>query len=204
MTAYIIFGQHPVVHEASFRAQVTAFRELGPTRFHLASPAFLACYFALLSISIKLLDADKQATLNWTEEQASSVASSYFDAAVACLYRANFLQHGNLHALQAISLLVIGGRDAGSAALIANLLASALSVAQDMNWHRLCPDSEWEKQMQDKPATQRSDALIEREMKKRVVWSLAYSDWFSASYRGSWIISRARIETPLPLNCTDE
>lgn len=50
----------------------------------------------------------------------------------------------------------------------------------------------------------RAKALIEREMGKRVLWSLAHTDWFSIPFRRSWILGKAQIQTPLPLNATDE
>lgn len=188
-----------MVHEESFRAQIAAFENLGDNRFSLVSPSWLAAYFAWLAVSIKLLDTDRRNRLHWTEDQASSIASCYFDCAVACLYRHNFLQHGNLDSLQALSLLVLGARDAGyvfrlvggteilctdndltvssSAALIANLLASALSVAQDLNLHRMCSDEAFAQQIKNKPIEAQSAALIEREVSKRTCsrWSQACS-----------------------------
>lgn len=58
--------------------------------------------------------------------------------------------------------------------------------------------------MKGKPTEIRAKALIEREIRKRVLWALAHSDWFAIPFRSSWILGRARITTPLPLNCTDE
>ena len=50
----------------------------------------------------------------------------------------------------------------------------------------------------------RAKALIAREVRKRVIWSLAYTDWFSIPFRRSWVLGKAQITTPLPLNIHDE
>ncbi|KAK4052327.1 hypothetical protein OIO90_004408 [Microbotryomycetes sp. JL221] len=225
---------HSVVHAPMFARQLQEFWDLGEDRFERASSAWLSLYFAMLAVSTKLLDEEEQLALGWSEgtfsgrhdtdgvvadflsqwmaEQTAETATKYFDCCVSCLYRQNFLASYDsgvdalppVFALQAIALLVIGGRDTGSAALIANLLASGLSVAQDLNLHRLCSDADFEAQTKAHPIEIRSRALIEREMQKRTLYALCYSDWFSAPFRSSWILGRARIKTPLPLNCTDE
>ncbi|KAM0786143.1 hypothetical protein ACM66B_006951 [Microbotryomycetes sp. NB124-2] len=195
---------HSVVHGPTWSQQVHEFWELGESRFERASPAWLSLYFAMLATSTKLLDEEEQLALGWSEAQTSAIACKYFDCSVSCLYRQNFLATYDFFTLQAIALLVIAGRDTGSAALIANLLASGLSVAQDLNLHRQCSDQEWDTKMRDQPEDVRSRALIDREMRKRTLYALCYSDWFAAPFRSSWILGRARIKTPLPLNCTDE
>ncbi|ORY85954.1 hypothetical protein BCR35DRAFT_302554 [Leucosporidium creatinivorum] len=207
----VVFGQgfdfgwhHSVVHAGTFSAQLAAFRELGEERFERCSPAWLSLYFALLAVSTKLVDSTQQEHLGWTEEQAAINASTWFQASISCLYRHNYLQNYDFFTLQAIALLVLSGRDAGSAALIASLLSSALSVAQDLLLHRQCSDAEWEASMKGKPVEVRARSLTEREVRKRVLWALAHSDWFAIPFRSAWILGRTRISTPLPLNCTDE
>ncbi|KAK4048405.1 hypothetical protein OIV83_004751 [Microbotryomycetes sp. JL201] len=194
---------HSVIHMPTWSQQVHDFWELGEARFERASAAWLSLYFAVLAISTKLLDEEEQLALGWSEAQTSATACKFFDCSVSCLYRQNFLANYDFFTLQAIALLVIGGRDTGSAALIANLLASGLSVAQDLNLHRQCSDAEWDSKMKDQPEDVRSRALIDRETRKRTLYAMCYSDWFAAPFRSSWILGRARIKTPLPLNCTD-
>lgn len=193
-----------MVHAGTFTAQLAAFRELGEERFEKCSPAWLSLYFSLLAVSTKLVSSAQQDDLGWTEEQAAINASTWFQASISCLYRHNFLQNYDFFTLQAIALLVLSGRDAGSAALIASLLSSALSVVQDLSLHRQCSDAEWDASMKGKPVEIRARSLTEREVRKRVLWALAHSDWFAIPFRSAWILGRARISTPLPLNCTDE
>lgn len=117
---------------------------------------------------------------------------------------AQLLQHPDLSCLQAIALLVLSGRDAGSATLIASLLSAGLSIAQDTGLHRLITDEQWDAALKDRPARLRAQALVDREVKKRVVWALVHSEWFAIPFKGYSLLTRLQVATPLPLNATDE
>lgn len=92
-----------------------------------------------------------------------------------------------------------------SPSLIANLLSSGLSIAQDLGLHRMLSDAEFHAaSLAGKPPNVRAKALIDREVRKRVLWSLAHTDWFSIPFRRNWVLSKAQITTPLPLNIHDE
>lgn len=127
-----------------------------------------------------------------------------FMCSIACLYRHNFLQLHDFSCLQAIAVLVLSGRDAGSATLIASLLSAGLSIAQDMGLQRLPSDEQWKEAMKGKPPGVRAKSLIDREIRKRVVWALVHSEWFAIPFKGYSLLSRAQIVTPLPLNATNE
>lgn len=196
--------QHSVVHSPTFKAQLSASWSLGDRRFDACSPSWLALYFALLAVSTKLMSDADRTPISWTEGTTSARATQWFDCAIACLYRANFLQNHDLHALQAIALLALSGRDAGSATLIASLLATGISIAQDMGLHRLPSDKAWAASLVDRSQAGVSTSLIEREVRKRVMYALAHTDWFSLPFRNSVpLLHRSQITTPLPLNATD-
>ncbi|GAA6015460.1 hypothetical protein JCM10207_008602 [Rhodosporidiobolus poonsookiae] len=195
---------HAVVHAPSFRAQRAAFHQLEEDKFLRASPAWLSLYFALLAVSAKLISREETAELGWTDEEMFRSASSWFDCSIACLYRANFLQVHDFSCLQAIAVLVLSGRDAGSATLIASLLYSGLSIVQDLGLHRLPSDEQWDAALKGKPVRVRAKSLIDREIRKRVVWALVHSEWFAIPFKGYSLLSKVQISTPLPLNATDE
>ncbi|KAI5481631.1 C6 transcription factor (Mut3) [Pseudohyphozyma bogoriensis] len=196
---------HRVFHGQTFYKQVAAFWDLGAERFDKASPAWLALYFALVSVSAKLLGIQEQRQLGWTEEETSALASKWFACCISNLYRHNFLEHHDIFSLQAIAVLALSGRDAGSPSLIANLLSSGLSIAQDLGLHKLPPDAKfYETQMAGKSTALRSKILIDREIKKRVFYALVFTDYFSIPFRSSWVLGKVQISTPLPLNLTDD
>ncbi|KAK4701759.1 hypothetical protein P7C70_g4471, partial [Phenoliferia sp. Uapishka_3] len=200
------FGwHHRVFHAPTFYAQVSAFWELGEERFDVCSPAWLALYFAMLSVGTKLLGPQEQDRLDWDEEETAELGGRWFECCIACLYRQNFLENHDIHSLQAIALLTLTGRDAGSPSLIANLLSSGLSIAQDLGLHRMPSDASFAATALDgKSAAVRSKALIDREIRKRIIWALAHSDWFAIPFRRSWVLGKVHILTPLPLNIHDE
>ncbi|GAA5933482.1 hypothetical protein JCM1841_001328 [Sporobolomyces salmonicolor] len=195
---------HSVIHSPFFFAQLAAFRDLGYERFERCSLGWLSSYFALLAVSTKLVGPAEQAELGWSEEETSRAACRWFQCAIACLYRQNFLQCHEFACLQAIALLVLSGRDAGSATLIASLLSSGLSIAQDLGLHRLVTDEQWTASMEGKPLRHRAKALVERELQKRVLWALVHSEWFAIPFKGYSLLAKLQIETPLPLNATNE
>ncbi|KPV71969.1 uncharacterized protein RHOBADRAFT_56112 [Rhodotorula graminis WP1] len=200
-----VYGfHHAVVHAPTFYAQLAAFRDLGESRFESGSLAWMSMYFALAAVSTKLVEVEQQEDLGWTEAETSAAASRFFLCSVACLYRHNFLQHQDLSCLQAIALLVLSGRDAGSATLIASLLSAGLSLAQDMGLHRLATDEQWDAALKGRPTRVRAQALVDREVKKRVVWALVHSEWFAIPFKGYSLLTRLQVATPLPLNATDE
>ncbi|GAA5990398.1 hypothetical protein JCM10908_007352 [Rhodotorula pacifica] len=200
-----VYGfHHAVVYAPDFYAQVQAFHGLGNGRFDLASLAWLSAYFALLAVSAKLVTPEQQDEMGFNDAEMSACANRWFLCAIACLYRHNFLQNHDLACLQAIAILVLSGRDAGSATLIASLLHAGLSIAQDLGLHRLVTDEQWETAFKGKPQRVRAKSLIDREIRKRVMWSLAHSDWFAIPYRTYSTLTRAQITTPLPLNANDQ
>ncbi|GAA5862114.1 hypothetical protein JCM3774_006179 [Rhodotorula dairenensis] len=200
-----VYGfHHAVVYAPDFHAQVSAFHDLGNGRFDLASLAWLSAYFALLAVSAKLVTPEQLDEMGLNDADMSACANRWFLCAIACLYRHNFLQNHDLACLQAIAILVLSGRDAGSATLIASLLHAGLSIAQDLGLHRLVTDEQWASAFEGKPQRVRAKSLIDREIRKRVMWSLAHSDWFAIPYRTYSTLTRAQITTPLPLNARDE
>lgn len=88
--------------------------------------------------------------------------------------------------------------------MIASLLHAGLSIAQDLGLHRLVTDEQWDAAFRDKPRKVRAKSLVDREIRKRTMWSLAHSDWFAIPYRTYSTLTRAQITTPLPINATDE
>ncbi|GAA5895680.1 hypothetical protein JCM6882_000367 [Rhodosporidiobolus microsporus] len=200
-----LFGfHHAVVHGPTFRGQLAAFRSLGEDAFSRASPAWLSLYFAILAVSAKLVSREKTEEMGWSDERMFKAASDWFECCVACLYRSNFLQVHDFFTLQAIALLVLSGRDAGSATLIATLLYSGISIAQDMGLHRLPSDEQWDLALKGKPARIRAKSLVDREIRKRVVWALVHSEYFAIPFKGYSTLAKVQIATPLPLNATDE
>lgn len=93
----------------------------------------------------------------------------------------------------------------------------------ETNLHRLVSNEAWEVSMETEPREARTKALINREVCKRIFWSLCREDWYSINWRKTFsepssdsgrhrkthslmlgtALRPEQISTPLPLNCHD-
>ncbi|GAA6043554.1 hypothetical protein JCM8097_001220 [Rhodosporidiobolus ruineniae] len=199
---------HAAVHGPTFRAEVQEFFA-HPERLRVeeANPAWLALLFAQMCSGIKHMTGDQLRKIGpggLTEDNARTLAKTHLDAALACLYRSHFLENHQLHAIQAICVLVVTCQDGAMSNLFPQLLSLGISLAQDLGLHRLQSDEAWQKSVEGQPLEVRARSLIAFETKKRVFWSLTTQDWFNIPYRRTTAVQPTQVTTPLPSNAHDE
>ncbi|KAK4056115.1 hypothetical protein OIO90_002846 [Microbotryomycetes sp. JL221] len=205
---------HGALHSPTFKLELEKFWATGndesnndkrmTTRFEKSDPAWLAMLFSVLVVGVANLPPGAAQLFGYTEEDQNMLSKKWFDCAMACLYRANFMQTHSMYALQAISVLVVSGQDAAGPNLIPTLLTAAISSAQELGLHRMPSDQEWDLATRDEPLSHRIQSLITREMSKRVFWTLCTQDWFGTAYRKTYIVQPTQVTTPLPLNMHDQ
>jgi len=128
-----------------------------------------------------------------------SLSKTHLDAALACLYRSHFLENHQLHAIQAITILVVTCQDGAFSNLFPMLLStcvcclsrpgfltltpvdpsSGICLAQDLGLHRLPSEEAWLASVEGQSLEARAKSLIAYETRKRVFWALTSQDWFS-------------------------
>ncbi|KAL8279574.1 hypothetical protein RQP46_008136 [Phenoliferia psychrophenolica] len=212
-----------VVHGPTFHHELEAFLAEEERAFETAKPAWIALYFALLVCGTMLLTDDKRVVLGLAhgelsrysrkkeaayallanKEDLKRLGRLWFRCVVATLYSANFLEQHTLHSCQAITVLALGGRDAWSTTLIATLLSTGISIAQDLGLHHLESDESFALESENLSRPDYAKALVVRETQKRVFWALIRDEWFSIVYRRSYALRPSQITTPLPLNAND-
>lgn len=133
-----------------------------------------------------------------------TLTKTHLDASLACLYRSHFLENHQLHAVQAISVLVICCQDGAFSNLFPMLLSTGINLAQDLGYHRLSSEEAWEASVAGQPLEARARSLIAYETRKRVFWALASQDWFNISFRRTTAVQPLQVTTPLPSNAHDE
>lgn len=193
---------HAAIHGPTFRAQVQEFVEAPQDgRLEKADPAWLALLFAQLCCGVKHMTEEHlkslaRSRLNQRESFAAKAQTSeltflrcadeadvrskqYLEAALACLYRSHFLVNRQLHAVQAIVVLVVGCQDGTPSNLFPTLLSLGIALAQDLGLHRLPSDEDFATSAAGLPEVARASSLVDFETKKRVFWSLACQDWFN-------------------------
>ncbi|GAA6005668.1 hypothetical protein JCM10207_005289 [Rhodosporidiobolus poonsookiae] len=202
---------HSTVHGPTFRAEVQEFWALpapagAEERLEKASPAWLALLFAQMSCGIKHMTTEQLGKIGYglTEDDARTLFKTYLDASIACLYRSNFLENHQLHAIQAIAVLVITCQDGAFSNLFPMLLSLGICLAQDLGLHRLPSEEAWAASVEGQPLEQRAKSLITYEIQKRCFWALTSQDWFSIPYRRTTLVLPTQVTTPLPSNARDE
>lgn len=197
---------HGCLVEPQVRAECDEFFSHGRSGLERSHPAWLALLFTLLSAGVKHMRTDQLLGLGdrgLTEDEGRVLAKTYFDAAKACLDRANFLEAHELWAVQAIAVMVITLQDGGFSNLFPTLLTCGIAIAQSMGLHRLESDESWVASMDGQPSEVRVKSLIRREVGKRVFWALTAQDWFTVAFRRATTVQPTQITTPLPLNARD-
>lgn len=103
-----------------------------------------------------------------------------------------------IHSVQTICILLQVAHNLGQSDQISVLLACAIKIAQSINLHRLGSDI-------SVPSAGRSQqALIDREVKKRVWWFLVRQDWLQIPFQNTYSIHITQFNTPMPLNCYED
>lgn len=172
---------HACIHAPSFRAELAEFMtHPDEARFETASPAWLALLFAQLACGTKhmtreqlkqlgpfglsdgasssppdrLEPAERKAdpcTDHLCADDMRTLTKTHLDAALACLYRSHFLENHQLHAVQAITILVVGCQDVPQSNLFPMLLStcvpslslsSSISAAHELEKLTLCARSQ--------------------------------------------------------------
>lgn len=171
-----VLWQHGCVHSTSFRQQCDEFYAWGDDRFAKVNQAWLALYYAMLTVSVKHMSPTEAEKHGLSLSGQRSLAKRYFDAAVDALHRSHFLLKHSIYAVQAINIFAVSCQDIGPSDLIATLLASGLRIAQHLNLHRFGSDEEWDAKRRqngvDPSSPQGVKGLIERELRKRVWYGL--------------------------------
>lgn len=171
-----VLWQHGCVHSTTFRQQCAEFYAWGDERLLKVNQAWLALYYAMLTVSVKHMSPIAAEQYGLSISGQRSLAKRYFDVAVDALHRSHFLLKHSIYAVQAINIFAVSCQDIGPSDLIATLLASGLRIAQHLNLHRFGSDAEWDAKRRqngvDPSSPQGIKGLIEREIRKRVWYGL--------------------------------
>ncbi|GAA5890179.1 hypothetical protein JCM8208_002726 [Rhodotorula glutinis] len=199
---------HACIHAPSFRAELAEFMaHPDESRFETASPAWLALLFAQLACGTKHMTREQLKQLGpfgLSDDDMRTLTKTHLDAALACLYRSHFLENHQLHAIQAITILVVGCQDVPQSNLFPMLLSTGICLAQDLGLHRLPSEEAWLASVDGQSLEVRAKSLIAYETRKRVFWALTSQDWFSIPYRRTTAVQPTQVTTPLPSNAHDE
>ncbi|CAM1508991.1 Fc.00g027300.m01.CDS01 [Cosmosporella sp. VM-42] len=185
---------HNVIHGPSFYAEF----EANLCRESVADKSWLALYYAIVCTTLYHADEDSLSDmgLHITVKDVAAV----HDQCLQLLHEANFMAVHTLQAIQTISILLQVSHNLGQSDLVSVLLSCAVRIAQSLNLHRVGADRSQNAESSEHP----TQILIDREIKKRVWWSLIRQDWLQIPFQNTYSIHITQFNTPMPSNCHED
>ncbi|KAI1774854.1 hypothetical protein F4818DRAFT_441679 [Hypoxylon cercidicola] len=167
----------------------------------LGQAALLLSLFALSAFFYHPFQGSEVAT---TEQEAVSLSKSLSKGALDVLDHSRRITSGALEDIQAYILMsFVTFHLDGFSARGRILSTAAASIARDLRLHRL--DAADEQTAENEPSVR---VLIDREIKRRVFWHIATSDWLYATIsgpqEGMYFIHPNHMKVNLPRDCLDD
>ncbi|CAK7229228.1 hypothetical protein SCUCBS95973_007150 [Sporothrix curviconia] len=189
----------------SFRADLADFYDRHGGSVEYASSAsrttspvdlqWVALLFAVLAGSLTTAPAPQALAWGFREPERHTLCKHWFQAALACLSRDQYMANHSIYACQAIATMTISAHILGFSNTQSIQLAAAVRIAQSLGLHRLGEDAG----RQGGRA-----ALAEAEMGRRVWNQLCSQDWFGIPFSESYLVNPLHSQTSKPANCHDE
>ncbi|KAH8697891.1 fungal-specific transcription factor domain-containing protein [Talaromyces proteolyticus] len=163
--------------------------------------ALLLSVFALGAFFCQNLDNHKIVT---SDRDASQLSSFLCKEALDVLDYSHQNASGTIEDVQALILMCyVTYHLDGFSARYRLLLAQASSIARDLRLHRLDANDHLSEN-----AEVRTRELVEREVKRRVFWHIAATDWLqsviSGPQEGTYFIHPQHVNVRLPRDCNDD
>ncbi|KAH9867107.1 hypothetical protein IAQ61_007699 [Plenodomus lingam] len=134
-----------------------------------ADPFWMAVYFSVLSAALLMMDDDEAEELTLQEPFGHQMLSQiWYDAAIFCLHRADFMRVPHIRSVQAIAVLGICFNNFGNSNLGQHMWSCALRIAQRIHL--------------DTPYSHLAAKNLSKEAQHRLWWTLVICEWLSLPY----------------------
>lgn len=155
----------------------------------LFGPLWRALYFSVLSSALLFMDDTEYEIIQPPRLSRTELLKNWYEAALYYLDEADFLQNIDLRVVQAITILGIVATNIGDTARHSHLWAVAVRMAQAL---KLGMDHE-----------HRHETLLEREVRRRLWWTLVICEWLPIPVRTP-CISLPDFKCKLPAEMDDD
>ncbi|KAJ3545166.1 hypothetical protein NM208_g2649 [Fusarium decemcellulare] len=167
-------------------------------------PGRLAMFLSMFAISAFFYQPSHDSEVATTEHEAVTLSKFWAKCALDILDQSQRNASGTLEHIQACILMTyVTYHLDGFSARGRHLLTRAASIARDLRLHRLDANQGASSASQHNPRE-----LIDLEMKRRVFWHLASTDWLhstiSGPQEGMYFIHPNHVHVRVPKNCNDE
>ncbi|KAF4452061.1 hypothetical protein F53441_4992 [Fusarium austroafricanum] len=145
---------------------------------------WLAVYFSVLGTALLMMEDDDAQRLPLPSGlTVEEISRNWYDAAIFCLNKADFLRFPNIHTVQAMAVLNMNFNNRGDAEMGHHLQASALRIAQRMRLGEV--------------GSEGTGQHLSPEGERRLWWTLVICEWLNITHQ-SPIIDDSDFDVPLP------
>ncbi|CAK7200412.1 hypothetical protein SEUCBS139899_003107 [Sporothrix eucalyptigena] len=156
---------------------------------------WVALLFAVLAGSLTSATSPQALSWGFREPERHMLCKHWFQAALACMSRDQYMANHSIYSCQAIATMTISAHMLGFSNTQSIQLAAAVRIAQSLGLHRLGEDA---------GRQGGRTAQVEAEMGRRVWNQLCSQDWFGIPFSESYLVNPLHSQTSKPANCHDE
>ncbi|KAF5635372.1 hypothetical protein F25303_8519 [Fusarium sp. NRRL 25303] len=145
---------------------------------------WLALYFSVLSTALLMMEDNEAQSLQLPNDLSmEQVSQNWYEAAIFCLHKADFLRAANVHNVQAIAVLCMTFNNRGDSEMGHHLRVSAIRIAQTLSLGQ--DDNE------------REGRHLSIEAERRLWWTLVICEWLNLTHQ-SPALDESDFSIPLP------
>ncbi|KAL2784407.1 hypothetical protein BJX66DRAFT_316675 [Aspergillus keveii] len=186
---------HASFHAVVFQEEVNHFLDQdgcridGPT----VDLQWVALLFAVLAGSMTCAPPAIAHSWGFGDQERCTIAQRWFKAALVCLQRTDYTSNHSIYAVECIATMTSSAHMLGHSNSHSVMLATAVRIAQSLGLHLLGSGDN------DTP-----NAVVRKEIGRRVWTELCIQDWFSIPFSESYLIHLLDFNTSKPMNCREE
>ncbi|KAH6989168.1 hypothetical protein BKA56DRAFT_542552 [Ilyonectria sp. MPI-CAGE-AT-0026] len=175
---------HYALEYPTFEHEHTSFMESIENGASLSDldPAWLSVYFSVLSAALLMADEDYALELNLPGDP-QRLLRNWYEAALLCLNRADFMRKNNVRTVQTIAILGMCVYNFGDSELNNHLWSCAIRIAQALGLDGSRSDS--------------ACMPLSKEAQRRLWWTLVICEWLCVPYHVPQV-DEADFHVPLP------
>ncbi|KAI7767342.1 hypothetical protein LZL87_013091 [Fusarium oxysporum] len=149
-----------------------------------ADVSWLALYFSVLSTALLMMEDNEAQSLQLPNDLSiERVSRNWYEAAIFCLHKADFLRVANVHNVQAIAVLCMTFNNRGDSEIGHHLRVSAIRIAQTLRLGEY--------------NNEREGRHLSIESERRLWWTLVICEWLNLTHQ-SPALDESDFSVPLP------
>jgi len=200
----MLYWSGGVYHGPSFRKSLLeAYGQSSTLQLQELDWRWSALLFSILSAAVIASPDHLSATWGYSTPEKSHLTKQWGRAAISCLLLGDYTSKFHIYSIQAILNLHSSEHLVGSSREYGLLQTTSIVIARGLGLHRLIPHPDDQKDASELSPAQK-DALMQREIGRRVWYSLCFQDWLCVMSSGMYTIQRKHITAARPGHYDEE